>query len=43
LAVEVGYDQADRVAQLFERAGFVAIERRRDYGGHERVVSGVLR
>ena len=40
LAVEVGYDQAERVAALFGAAGFEAIDRRRDYGGHERVVSG---
>lgn len=42
LALEVGYDQAARTAELFERAGFVDIERRRDFGGHERVVSGQL-
>ncbi len=41
LAVEVGAGQSDAVARLFEQAGFVAIERRRDYGGHERVVSGI--
>jgi release factor glutamine methyltransferase len=40
LALEVGHDQAERVSELLESAGFVAIERRRDYGGHERVVSG---
>ena len=40
VALEVGFDQANRVAELLERAGFTAIERRRDYGGHERVVSG---
>jgi release factor glutamine methyltransferase len=40
LAVEVQYDQAPRVATLFENAGFVDVERKRDYGGHERVVSG---
>ncbi len=42
LAVEVQYDQAPRVSELFEAAGFHDIERRRDYGGHERVVSGKL-
>ncbi len=41
LAVEVGHDQAPRTRTLFEAAGFSAIESRRDYGGHERVVSGV--
>jgi release factor glutamine methyltransferase len=40
LAVEVGHDQASRVAEAFERAGFSEVQRRRDYGGHERVVSG---
>jgi len=40
LAVEVQYDQSDRVAELFGGAGLTDIERRRDYGGHERVVSG---
>jgi release factor glutamine methyltransferase len=42
LAVEVQFDQAPRVAELFERAGLVELEKKRDYGGHERVVSGVL-
>lgn len=42
LALEIAYDQAPRVAALLEQAGFVEIERRRDYGGHERVVSGRL-
>ncbi len=42
-ALEVGYDQAARVEQLFAEAGFVGLERRRDYGGIERVVSGVKR
>lgn len=40
LAIEVQYDQAPRVAELFAGAGLVAIEKRRDLGGHERVVSG---
>ncbi len=42
LAIEVGHDQAVRAEALFHAAGFSAIERRRDYGGHERVVSGRL-
>ena len=41
LAVEVGHDQAARVTTLLEAAGFTAVERRKDYGGVERVVSGV--
>lgn len=40
LAMEIGHDQADRVAALFEARGFRAIERQRDYGRIERVVSG---
>jgi release factor glutamine methyltransferase len=40
LALEIGYDQADRTAVLLDSAGFSDIERRRDYGGIERVVSG---
>jgi release factor glutamine methyltransferase len=43
LAVEVGAGQAPRVAELLRAAGFDAVELRRDYGGIERVVSGVLR
>jgi release factor glutamine methyltransferase len=42
LALEVGFDQAERVTALFEQAGFGNLSRRRDYGGHERVVSGQL-
>jgi release factor glutamine methyltransferase len=42
LATEIHYSLGDAACALLERAGFVAIERRRDYGGHERVVSGVL-
>ena len=41
LAMEVGAGQADEVASLFEKAGFVEVDKARDYGGHERVVSGV--
>ncbi|HEX2736414.1 MAG TPA: peptide chain release factor N(5)-glutamine methyltransferase [Polyangiaceae bacterium] len=40
LALEIGYDQAPRVESLLQRAGFTDVERTRDYGGHERVVSG---
>lgn len=40
LALEIGYDQAERTEALFAERGFSAIERRRDYGEHERVVSG---
>jgi release factor glutamine methyltransferase len=40
VALEVGYDQAARAAALLEEAGFRDVERRKDYGGVERVVSG---
>jgi release factor glutamine methyltransferase len=40
LLVEVGSGQADAVAEMLGASGFNAIERARDYGGHERVVSG---
>jgi release factor glutamine methyltransferase len=42
LAIEVGAGQAQRVCELFRAAGFGAVAARRDYGGVERVVSGVL-
>jgi release factor glutamine methyltransferase len=41
LALEVGAGQAPAVAALFEAAGFSAVERAKDYGRIERVVSGV--
>jgi release factor glutamine methyltransferase len=40
LAVEVGAGQAAAVEQLFIKEGFSALSREKDYGGHERVVSG---
>lgn len=39
IAVEVGAGQALDVAQLFEAAGYLDIQKTKDYGGHERVVS----
>jgi release factor glutamine methyltransferase len=41
LAVEVGAGQAERVAELLAARGFAEVERARDYGRIERVVSGV--
>lgn len=41
LALEVGAGQADAVARLLQDAGFSQIERQRDYGGHDRVISGM--
>lgn len=40
LLVEHGFDQGEAVAALFAGAGFVEVERHRDFGGNERVVSG---
>lgn len=40
-ACEVGAGQSPEVQELLERADFKDIERTKDYGGHERVVSGV--
>lgn len=42
LLVEHGWEQGETVAALFAQAGFVEVERHRDFGGHERVVSGRL-
>jgi release factor glutamine methyltransferase len=40
LLVEHGHDQADRVRDLYSRAGFAAVESRRDLAGIERVTLG---
>lgn len=42
LSMEIGAGQADTVVELFEKAGFGDIRRTRDYGGHDRVVSGIF-
>jgi release factor glutamine methyltransferase len=41
LAVEMGAGQSEGVQALFAEAGFADIVVDKDYGGHERVVSGV--
>ena len=41
LAVEMGAGQAEDVKRLFLEAGFGEIAVDKDYGGHERVVSGI--
>ena len=41
LAVEMGAGQAERVTARFQEAGFEDIAVDNDYGGHERVVSGL--
>ncbi len=43
IAIEHGYDQAAAVKALFESAGFVNVERRRDLAGVERVSLAQLR
>jgi release factor glutamine methyltransferase len=43
LAVEMGAGQAESVKALFMDAGFADIAVDKDYGGHERVVSGVCK
>ena len=40
LAMEIGAEQSERVAKGLAAYGFVDVERERDYGGIERVVSG---
>jgi release factor glutamine methyltransferase len=40
LAVEIGHQQGEAVADLFEKAGFREVDVRRDYGDRDRVVSG---
>jgi len=41
LAVEICADQGDATRALFAAAGYREIQTRRDYGGHERVISGI--
>lgn len=43
LAMEIGAGQAPEVEQIFRAHGFDDVRRTKDYGGHDRVVSGVLR
>ncbi len=40
VALEIGFDQGDAVEGLLRDAGFAEVERRRDLGGHERVLVG---
>jgi release factor glutamine methyltransferase len=41
LAMEIGAGQAAEVEQIFRDGGFTDLARAQDYGGHERVVSGI--
>ena len=40
LAIEIGYDEADRTRAIFAERGFVDIDTKRDYGKIERGISG---
>lgn len=40
LIVEIGYDQGESVPALFEKSGFANVSVRKDFAGHDRVVSG---
>lgn len=42
LLLEHGYDQGDRVRQLFVEHGYVDVQQRKDLGGHVRVTLGRL-
>jgi release factor glutamine methyltransferase len=42
LALEIGSDQAAAVRDVFASNGYIDVEVRRDYGGHDRVVFGRL-
>jgi len=42
LALEMGTGQTERVRALFGEAGFADVKVNKDYGGQERVASGVL-
>ena len=42
LIVEIGYDQADRVSELFRNAGLSEVKVVKDYAGNDRVVAGHL-
>lgn len=43
LAVEIGYDQKDRVIELFEKNGFVDVYSKKDFGNNDRIVVGKRR
>lgn len=41
LAIEHGYNQAKQVRQLFAQAGFCQVRTIKDYGGNDRVTTGI--
>jgi release factor glutamine methyltransferase len=42
VAVEIGFDQADEVAAIFEANGFALVELRKDLGGRDRALAFAL-
>lgn len=40
VCVEIGYDQGEKVSQLFAQAGLKNVEVIKDYAGHDRVIYG---
>ncbi|MFH1846758.1 MAG: peptide chain release factor N(5)-glutamine methyltransferase [Candidatus Omnitrophota bacterium] len=40
VAVEIGYDQAEKVKKVFKVHGFIDIKGYRDFNGYERVITG---
>ena len=43
LAVEIGYDQRDKVVELFEKNGFIDVYSKKDFGNNDRIVVGKWR
>ncbi len=43
LFLEIGYDQGEEVCRLLEEQGFLEVGVTKDYGGLDRVVSGILK
>ncbi len=43
LAVEIGYQQKEKVMEIFEREGFCEIYSKKDFGGNNRIVVGKWR
>lgn len=43
LAVEIGYNQKEKVIELFKKAGFCEVYSKKDFGGNDRIVVGKWR
>ncbi len=39
--LEIGYDQGQAVREMLEEKGFYAVEIVKDYGGNDRIATGV--